>query len=434
VQPWIDSAARRRPDHPALIAGGETLTWSQLSDRAAAVSAALAADEVGVGDRVAIALPPGAAFVAALHGCLRLGAVAVPVDLRLGEDERAAVTAGVRSFFATPDLGVAKKDLTPSRRPTPDDPALVLHTSGTTGAPRPVVLTYGNWMAHAWASAAALGHPADERWLCCLPLSHVGGLGILVRAAVHATTVVLHERFDPERVTTALYEGVTGVSLVPTMLKRVLDAGPKRPALLRCALIGGGPVPPEQLERAGAAGIPVAQTYGLTEACSQVTAEAPGEASGTAGRALPGTEVALDAGGEILVGGPTVAPASRDADGFLHTGDLGVLDRRGRLTVVGRRSETIVTGGENVAPAEVEAALEAHPAVAEAAVFGRPDPEWGERVVAAVVLHSGAEATPDDLRAHAAARLAGFKVPKDIERRTRLPRTASGKLRRAELR
>ena len=433
MQPWIDSAAARRPDHPALVAGGETLTWAELAEQAAAASAALRADGVGEGDRVALARPAGAAFVAALHGCLRIGAVAVPVDLRLGEAERRAVIRGAIVVHAPPD----------GRRPTPDDPhparegapALEVHTSGTTGAPRPVVLTHGNWAAHAWASAAALGHPEDERWLCCLPLSHVGGLGIVVRAAVHATTVVLHERFDAEHVATALHEGVTGASLVPTMLKRVLDTEPQRPTLLRCALIGGGPVPPEQLDRARAVGIPVVQTYGLTEACSQVTAEEPGEATSTAGRPLPGTEVALDAGGEILVRGPTVAPASRDADGFLHTGDLGVLDRHGRLTVVGRRSDTIVTGGENVAPAEVEAALEAHPAVAEAAVFGRADPEWGERIVAAVVLRPGASADAEDLRAHAAGRLAGFKVPKEIERRDEpLPRTASGKLRRAVLR
>jgi o-succinylbenzoate---CoA ligase len=430
VQAWIDSAAARRPDHPALIASGETLTWAQLAQRARAASAGLRAAGVGEGDRVAIALPAGAAFVAALHGCLRLGAVAVPVDLRLGEAERAAVAAGAYLVDAPLDAGGAA----PPASLSEDAPGMVIHTSGTTGAPRPVVLTHGNWVAHAWASAAALGHPTDERWLCCLPLSHVGGLGILVRAVVHATTVVLHEHFDAPHVATALHEGVTGVSLVPTMLKRLLDAGPQAPALLRCALIGGGPVPPEQLARARAAGIPVAQTYGLTQACSQVTAEEPGEAGATAGRALPGTEVGVDAGGEILVRGPTVAPASRDADGFLHTGDLGVLDREGRLTVVGRRSETIVTGGDNVAPAEVEAALEAHPAVVEAAVFGRSDPEWGERVVAAVVLRSDAAATPEDLRAHAAARLAGFKVPKEIEPRSALPRTASGKLRRAELR
>jgi O-succinylbenzoic acid--CoA ligase len=433
VLPWVDSAAGRRPDHPALIAGHETLTWAELAERAGAASAALASQGVGEGDRVGLALPAGIDFVAALHGCLRLGAVAVPVDLRLVDAEREAILRGTKSFVAAPLSGVARKDLTPVVL-REDAAAMVIHTSGTTGGPRPVVLTHGNWAAHAWASAAALGHPTDERWLCCLPLSHVGGLGILVRAAIHATTVLVHERFDARAVATALHEGVTGVSLVPTMLGRVLDASLERPPLLRVALIGGGPVPPGMLRRALAAGIPVAQTYGLTEGCSQVTAEEPGEGSGTAGRPLHGVELSLDAGGEILVRGPTVAPGSVDEDGFLHTGDLGVLDRRGRLTVVGRRSETIVSGGENVAPAEVEAALESHPAVAEAAVFGRPDPEWGERVVAAVVLREGATAAPDDLRTHAAARLARFKVPKDVELRAALPRTASRKVRRAELR
>jgi len=430
VLPWVNSAAARRPDHPALIVGGETLTWRELAERAGAATAALAAQGVRQGDHVGIALPAGVDFVVALHGCLRLGAVAVPVDLRLSEHEREAY--GVKSFLAAPLSGVAKKDLTPAVLGD-DAPAMVIHTSGTTGAPRPVELTHGNWAAHAWASAAALGHPSDERWLCCLPLSHVGGLGILVRAAIHGTTVLVHERFDAQAAATALHESVTGVSLVPTMLGRVLEAGLEHPPLLRVALIGGGPVPPAMLDRALAAGIPVAQTYGLTEACSQVTAEEPGEASGTAGRPLDGVELSLDAGGEILVRGPTVAPGSVDDDGFLHTGDLGVLDRRGRLTVVGRRSETIVSGGENVAPAEVEAALESHPAVAEAAVFGRPDPEWGERVVAAVVLREGASADPEDLRAHAAGRLARFKVPKEVELRAALPRTASGKVRRSEL-
>src|SRR4051794_10824221 len=431
--PWVDSAAARRPDHPALIAGHEALTWRELAERAGAVSAALAAQGVGEGDGVAIALPTGIDFVATLHGCRPLGAIAVPVDPRLSEAGRPPLLRGVKSFLATPLSGVARKDLTPAVV-ADTAPAMVIHTSGTTGRPRPVVPTHGNWAAHAWASAAALGHPSDERWLCCLPLSHVGGLGILVRAAIHGTTVLVHERFDAQAAATALHESVTGVSLVPTMLGRVLEAGLEHPPLLRVALIGGGPVPPAMLDRALAAGIPVAQTYGLTEACSQVTAEEPGEASGTAGRPLDGVELSLDAGGEILVRGPTVAPGSVDDDGFLHTGDLGVLARRGRLTVVGRRSETIVSGGENVAPAEVEAALESHPAVSEAAVFGRPDPEWGERVVAAVVLREGTTASPEDLRAHAAARLARFKVPKEVELRDALPRTASGKVRRSELR
>jgi o-succinylbenzoate---CoA ligase len=411
VQAWIDTAAERRPDHPALITAGETLTWAQLAERARTVSNELEQRGVGRGDRVPIELPAGTGFVALLHGVLRLGAVAVPVDLRLNERERAAVRANAERV---------------------GEGATVIHTSGTTGQPRPVTLTGENWGAHGQASAAALGHPPEERWLCCLPLSHVGGLGVLIRAVIHATTVVLHERFDTEAVRAALEaDALTGVSLVPTMLRRLLDAGLEPAPGLRCALIGGGPVAPDLLKRAAA--LPIAQTYGLTEACSQVSTERPGEGSGTAGRALPGTEVRIE-GGEILVRGPTVAPGARDPEGWLHTGDLGTLDAEGRLTVVGRRSETIVTGGENVAPVEVEAVLEGHPAVAEAAVFGRPDPEWGERVVAAVVLRAGAAAAPEELRAHAAERLARFKVPKEVELREALPRTASGKVRRGELR
>ena len=338
----------------------------------------------------------------------------MPVDLRLSAAERGRIGAA-HVIDEPPDA--RRRNAATRRRPTPDAPALVIHTSGTTGAPRPVVLTYGNWLGSALGlGRRARPRPRGERWLCALPLSHVGGLWIVVRAAIHATTVVAaralrHRRASP----TALHEGVTGrLARARPCSSELLDAGPQRPTLLRCALLGGGPVARELLERARAAGIPVVQTYGMTEACSQVTAEEPGEATSTAGRPLPGTEVALDAGGEILVRGPTVASASRDADGLLHTGDLGVLDRR-RPPDRGRapQGETIVTGGENVAPAEVEAALEAHPAVAEAAVFGRADPEWGERVVAAVVLRPGASADAEELRAHAAGRLAGFKVPKD---------------------
>jgi O-succinylbenzoic acid--CoA ligase len=182
------------------------------------------------------------------------------------------------------------------------------------------------------------------------------------------------------------------------------------------------------LRRALDAGVPVSQTYGLTEATSQVTVSEPGD-PWTAGGALPGVGVRLAADGEILVAGPVVA----GADGVLRTGDLGRLDDRGRLTVTGRKSDTIVTGGENVAPAEVEDVLLAHPAVAEAGVHARPHPEWGEAVVAKVVLRPGHELDADELAAWCRARLAGFKVPKAFEATGSLPRTASGKLLRREL-
>lgn len=219
------------------------------------------------------------------------------------------------------------------------------------------------------------------------------------------------------------------VSLVASMLARVLDAV-ARCGSLRCALIGGGPVAPELMARAAHAGLPLAQTYGLTEACSQVTTSDVGDPT-TAGPPLFCTRVEIEPGGEILVRGPTVAPG---AGSPLRTGDLGALDEAGRLTVTGRRADTIVTGGENVAPAEVEALLEAHPAVAEAAVLGRPHPDWGEAVVALVVMREGMHADTDDLRDHCRAHLAGFKVPKAFETVPNLPRTPSGKLRRSALR
>jgi O-succinylbenzoic acid--CoA ligase len=307
---------------------------------------------------------------------------------------------------------------------------LAVHTSGTTSTPKLVALTWGNVTANALGSAIALGFDRHERWLCPLPLTHVGGLMVLLRSLIYGTAAhLLPPPFDAERATVALQEeAITVASLVPTMLARMLDAGLSRPPALRAVLLGGAPSDPALLARAAAAGIPVAQTYGLTEACSQVTTSEPGEPE-TAGWPLPGVRVALEADGEILVSGPTVA-----GGGTLRTGDLGRIDDRGRLTVIGRKADTIVTGGENVAPTEVEAVLLAHPDVDEAGAFGRPDPQWGEAVTARVRLRPGAATTAEALRAFCAERLAGYQVPKAIELTDApLPRTASGKLLRREL-
>jgi O-succinylbenzoic acid--CoA ligase len=259
-----------------------------------------------------------------------------------------------------------------------------------------------------------------------MPLTHVGGLSIPIRSAIYATTAVLQPRFDTEAVLRELMEPtrrITLVSLVPTMLARLLDAGLHEPPTLRWALLGGGPIPPALLERAEAAGVPVAPTYGMTEACSQIA---------TFGWPLPGVEL-VTAEGEVLVRGATVSRQALSADGWLHTGDLGEFDDRGRIRITGRKSERIVSGGENVAPAEVEAVLLEHPAVADAGVFGRPDPEWGEAVVAVVAVREETGLTAAELRAFCAERMAGFKVPKEIEFATELPRTASGKLLRRQL-
>ena len=420
---WLARAARTQGDRVALEGSGTRLDYQALFDRARAAAGALLERGVGAGDRVALALA-GQELVVALHGCLAIGAVAVPIDLRLREDEQQARTAGAVTVVSEPLDGAPA----PLRQAVAlEEIATIMHTSGTAAAPRPVALSYDNWLWNAIGSALALGLDPQERWLCPMPLAHVGGLSVQLRSAIYATTVVLHDRFDTEAVLGALMDparAVTLVSLVPTMLARLLDAGLREPPTLRWALLGGGPIAPALLLAAGAAGVNVAPSYGMTEACSQIA---------TNGLALLGTELRIADDGEILVRGPSVARGALGDDGWLHTGDLGALDGRGRLTITGRKADRIVSGGENIAPAEVEAVLLEHPAVADAAVVGVPDPEWGEAVAAYVVLRAGMASDGEALRAHCARKLAGFKVPKAIRLVSGLPRGETGKLRRRDL-
>lgn len=499
VDSWLERAAASAPSAIAVHTPVEACSYAELLERARAGARELAARGGAPGERVAIALPAGLDFVCALHACLLIGAVAVPVDLRLGERERAAIVngaavvvdeplraagargvpgvrgvsagvrgvpSGVRGISAgTRGAAGAKHDL--------DAVAAVIHTSGTTSAPKPVELTYGNFLWSAFGSAVALGLDPHERWLCNLPLSHVGGLSILLRSAIYATTAVVHERFDTELTLRALMgeagggvhlfepptnprkvaappvaragvssaAPVTLVSLVATTLTRLLDAGLERPPALRCALTGGGPVPAVLLERARAAGVPVSLTYGMTEACSQVTTlplaalSSHSAALATAGPPLFCTHVRTAVDGEIEVAGPTLARRVAGEDGWLRTGDVGRLNGEGNLSVTGRKADTIVSGGENVAPTEVEAVLEEHPCVLEAAAVGRADERWGEAVTALVVVRNDAKLHGEELRAHCAARLAPYKVPKEVALvEGPLPRTRSGKLLRRELR
>ncbi|HXD64459.1 MAG TPA: AMP-binding protein [Solirubrobacteraceae bacterium] len=432
MEPWLTRAARIHGDRVALrTADGVQTTYAELYDRARTVAGALQARRVAPGDHVALVLP-SSELVVALHACLLLGVVAVPIDLRLTEAEQAVRTAHASAILdALPGGPGGPGDGSSARAPRavdPDTTATLMFTSGTTAGPKPVALSYDNWLWNALGSALALGLDPDETWLCPMPLAHVGGLSIQIRSAVYGTTVLLHDRFDTERALAALMDPaqrVTLVSLVPTMLSRLLDAGLRAPPTLRRVLLGGGPIAPALLARARAARVAVSPSYGMTEACSQIA---------TDGIPLLGTELRIAEDGEVLVRGRTVAAAALGADGWLHTGDLGALDDAGRLVIAGRKADTIVTGGENVAPVEVEAVLLEHPGVLDAAVFGRSDPEWGEAVVAQVVLADGAGVETEALRAHCAARLAPFKVPKRFEPVSGVPRGGTGKLLRRELR
>jgi O-succinylbenzoic acid--CoA ligase len=382
--------------------------------------------------------------------------LAVAGDPRLREI--AARCRGLRvATVPAPDALPAQPGDLPGEQAADDSTLVVLHTSGTSGRAKGACLSFGNFAASALAAAAPLGETIAERWLACLPMFHVGGLSMYVRSLLFGGPLRLHPRFDAVEVSRAFDAGdVAGASMVPTMLSRWLDqrAGLEAPAGLRVLLLGGAAAPPALLRRALEAGYPVCPTYGLTEATSQVATASPPRRGATRVRPmLPLPEVQLrivadgrDAGpdevGEILVRGPTVmlgylndeeATARALEDGWLHTGDLGSLDADGVLSVHDRRDDLVISGGENVYPAEVEAVLLEHPSIAEAGVAGVPDADLGARVVAWVVPRDGAPVDAATLDAHCRALLAGYKCPREFRFRAALPRTASGKLVRRAL-
>jgi o-succinylbenzoate---CoA ligase len=436
---WLAQRSQSCPDRVALVADGAEATYAELEAESTWVARRLAAQGVRRDSTVALTMHPGREEVVLVHALMKLGAILLPLGPKMTAEERAAIVAAEEPALDLTDPG----ELTQTEADLPllgehdmGDVVCRLLTSGSTGRPRPVGLTYGNFLWSAVGSGFNIGVQPEDRWLCCMPLSHVAGLGIVMRSAIYGTTAVIHDGFDVDRVAAALAEDrISVISVVATMLTRLLEAGADLSGP-RAVLVGGGPVPEEPLEEAIGRGATVVQTYGLTEACSQVTTLAPGEAQrklGSAGRPLLTTHLRIQ-DGEILVQGPTVAPGHADADGWLHTGDLGRIDEDGFLYVDDRIDDMIVSGGENIIPAEVEKVLLRHPEVADAAVVGREDPEWQQAVTAIVVLEDGSEVTPDELRRHCAESLAGFKVPKRVELAAALPRTPSGKLMRRALR
>ncbi len=476
MRDWLAVRAHATPGATALIsadAPDKPVSYAELNDRVETVAGRLAAAGVCVDDPLAICTGTRQEFVTVAHAAQRLGAVLVPIDARLTDSEietrldridpeavvcerdtEAAVSVASESPPLTLDdpVGdaVALSETTPEPFDLPEwaleDPLGVLFTSGTTGEPKGVILTLGNVLASATASAFRLGLCADDCWHVPLPMYHTGGLAPVYRSVLYGTSLSIQREFDPEATLSALETvDASAVSLVPTMLDRLLDAG-NLPDM-RFVLLGGAPCPPELMSRAQDRGVPVAPTYGMTEAASQIATARPTEARrkpDSVGNPLMFAEVSVvdgvgslrEAGesGELVVSGPMVTPGYLDDETTdrrfsslgIRTGDRGYRDEKGRLYVQGRIDDTIVTGGENVDPAEVATILRKHPSVEACAVVGLPDPEWGQRVGALVVAVEGTSPTTDELEAHCRERLAGYKRPRTIRFEDELPRTASG--------
>jgi o-succinylbenzoate---CoA ligase len=437
---WLSRAAEGVPRQTALVAGDRALTFAELDHAAAGAARRLAGMGVGAGDRVAVATEISLDHAVLLHGLAKLGAVAAPLDPRLPDAELESLLTGLDPRVVVVDpadvLQAAPRDDAPLAASfEADAPHCVIHTSGTSGAPKAVTLTYGNHLWNAVGAGVRIGVSPSDRWLCCMPLHHIAGYAILVRGALYRIAIEL-QAFEVDAVAAAIADHrATIVSLVPTMLTRLLDAQAPLDQL-RCVLLGGGPIPQALVDRALDAGVPVAPTYGLTECASQVATMTPAEVRerpGSAGPPILTTELLIDDDELICVRGPSVAPAELAPDGWLHTRDLGRLDEDGYLYVLGRADDMIITGGKNVAPAEVEEALVAHPAVVEAAVYAREDAEWQQAVVASVVLADGGDVEEGELRAFCRARLAAHKVPKAVAFVAELPRNPQGKLQRDRL-
>jgi O-succinylbenzoic acid--CoA ligase len=382
----------------------------------------------GPGDLVAVALPPGPRWLPLLEELWASGAAVLPLDPRLRPAElRAALDRARPGLVLDADGATVRTD---AQRVSANI-AIVLATSGTAGTPKVVELSQPAVEAALRGSAAALGSEPNGSWLCCLPVAHVGGLLVLLRALVAGARVEVHAGFDPAAVAAA---DVDHVSLVPTMLHRLLESGADL-ARFHSILVGGAGLTDATAEAARAAGARVVTTYGLTESCGGIAYDGR-LFEATAARLGPEDEVQL-AGPTLMrgyLGDPGATAAAFTLDGWLRTGDAGAIADDGRLSVRGRLDERIRTGAETVWPQEVESALREHRKVAEVAVGGRPDLEWGQHVVAFVVPALVDEPpTLEELRDHAAERIARFKAPRELVLVPALPRTASGKIRRADL-
>jgi o-succinylbenzoate---CoA ligase len=385
---------------------------------------------MGTDELVVIDLPPGPEWIGLVNRCWQDEVPFLPLDHRLTEAERRAIVDRARPHFVRDAGG---ETLLADAAPVAPGVAIVMPTSGTAGEPKLVELHRVAVVVAVSRSARRLAASPEAPWVCPLTPAHIGGLLVLLRAAILGAPVTMHESFDPERLVRD-GDGAAFVSVVPAMVRRLVAADLSLEGLT--LLVGGDAIDAETAAAARTRGARLVTTYGLTETCGGFTYD---------GVPLEGMQVRLDANGAIEVSGSTVMedyrldPAATGAafttDGWLRTGDLGAIDDEGRLSVHGRADHVIRTGAEKVWPEEVERVLAGHPKVADVAVAGRPDPEWGSSVMAFVVP-TVIDDPPsiDELRDYGTERLARFKLPRELSLVPEIPRTGTGKVRRSALR
>ncbi len=493
---WIGRQAAAAHDRPALTFNGHTSTYGELLEKIDRLAAELVAGGLGRGERVGYLGPNDPMFLVSLFAAARVGAVFVPLNFRLtgaeltyiikdagvhtliADAEHAAVVEPIRAecglqrtLSLTPvpnwetvdDLLRDRAPLEQPCHPDAEDVAVIMYTSGTTGRPKGAMLTHGNLFWNNVNALLSFDINQDDVSLVCAPLFHIGGLNVTTLLTLQkGGQIVLMPGFDPGQALKLIAEHqVTTMFGVPAMflfMSQVPEWDAADLSSVRYFVCGGAPVPEHLITLYGSRGVPFAQGYGLTETAPLalvMRADETANRIGSAGhQVLPLSDVRLvDADnhpvasgerGEICVRGPQVmkgywnndaaTAAVIDDGGWFHTGDVGTTDADGYVYVVDRVKDMVITGGENVYPAEVESVLYGHPAIAEVAVLGVPDERWGESVTAVVALRPGAELTLEEVREFAQPLLAGFKVPRRLDLVDALPRNPAGKILKYQLR
>lgn len=470
IPQFLSQRASLTPNRAALFFEGSVWTFEELKNMSLLYAKRLTGLGIMRGQCVAIQMNNSAEMVFIIHGLMLIGTQTLLLNGRLTDHEREWQLQDADAAFLITDreteseTSIIALNTLRETEPQPfpiikemnlNETATIMYTSGTTGKAKAVRQTYGNHLSSAFGSMLNLGLRENDKWLCAMPLFHISGLSILLRSVIYGSAVVLHRHFDPKLANQEiLTEGVTIMSIVSTMLSRMLDDlnEAEYPASFYGMLLGGGPAPMPLLERTAEKNIRVFQTYGMTETSSQIATLAPEDALrklGSAGKPLFPCEISIwkdgreadpHEPGEIRVKGPNVTPGylhdrgkESFAGGWFHTGDLGYLDEEGYLYMLDRRSDLIISGGENVYPAEVESVLSAHPVVKEAGVIGLNDDVWGAVPGAALVLQEGAVFNKEEILQFCTERLAKYKIPKRFIVMNELPRNASNKLVRKEL-